>query len=106
MFLYKTVLRPLWSYGLPIWGHTANSNFKLLQSQQNIILRKIVGAPYYVINRTIHEDLQIETVTELAQRFTTRFVHRLHNHDNELALSLLKEPPIRRRKRRMPLDIA
>lgn len=104
--LYVTVLRPLWTYGIPIWGYAAPSNIQRLQAQQNIILRKITGAPYYVTNDTLHRDLQLETVAEIATRFTKRYEHRLHKHPNVLAIQLLEDPPIRRLCRRMPLDIA
>ncbi len=104
--LYITVLRPIWSYGLPIWGYAADSNIQRLQALQNIILRKMAGAPYYITNATLHNDLQIETVRELVKRFTQRFENRMHEHPNTLALQLLEDPPLRRLKRRMPLDVA
>ena len=55
------VLRPVWSYGITIWGYAADSNLQRLQALQNIIFRKITGAPSYVTNATLHSDLvQVE----------------------------------------------
>ncbi len=87
-------------------GHTAESNLKLLQSQHNIILRKFVGAPFYVTNRYIHRDLHLDTVDEYARHSTVRFVTRLHRHSNTIALQLSENPETRRLKRQMPLDMA
>ena len=76
----------------------------VLQVQQNTILRKLVGAQWYISNETLHRDLQIETVDELARKMTTRFEARLHRHPNTLALQLLEEPETRRLRRPMPFD--
>jgi len=100
------VLRPQWSYGLPVWGYVAKSNMEILQRYQTLILRRITGAPFYVTNEVLHSDLQLETVEELARRLTRRYEKRLHQHPNTLALQLLEDPSIRRLKKRMPLDIA
>ena len=77
---------------------------KLLQVQQNTILRKLVGAQWYVSNETIHRDLRVETIDELAQKLTTRFEAQLHKHPETLALQLLEDPKIRRLRRPMPFD--
>ena len=100
------VLRPIWSYGLPIWGYAADSNNRRLQVSQNIILRKITGAPFFVTNETLRKDLQIETVRELIKRFTRRFEKRLHRHSNTQTIQLLEDLPIRSLMRRMPFDVA
>ena len=84
--LYVTVLRPIWNYHIPAWGYAAKSNMKMLLVQQNTILRKLVGAQWYISNETIHRDLRMETVDELARKLTSRFEARLHKHPNTLAL--------------------
>ena len=42
--LYVTVLRPIWSWDIAAWSYWAKTNVKMLQVQQNTILRKLVGA--------------------------------------------------------------
>jgi hypothetical protein len=69
--LYVTVLRPLWSYGIPAWGYAAKSNVKAIQVQQNTILKKITNASQYISMITLHHDLCIKTVDELARRLTS-----------------------------------
>jgi vesicle coat complex subunit len=31
----KTILTPIWTYGLPLWGTASNSNIEILQRNQN-----------------------------------------------------------------------
>lgn len=103
--LYVTVIRPIWTYGIPVWGYCADTNLELLQRRQNIMLRKMVGAPFYVRNETLHSDLQINPVKEVVKKHLATYERRLHRHPNTLAIQLLEEPPCRRLKRRMPLDM-
>ncbi|GFU87682.1 probable RNA-directed DNA polymerase from transposon X-element [Trichonephila clavipes] len=44
VLLYTAVLRPILSYGCPIWGYAANTNIKILETSQNSIIRCIVRA--------------------------------------------------------------
>lgn len=103
--LYITTLRPIWSYGAPLWGCAAESNIKILQRLQNTILRKMTGTPWYVRNETLHNDLAIETAKQYMKRIATSYEDRLHRHTNTLAIQLLEAPPITRLKRMMPADI-
>jgi hypothetical protein len=62
--LHKTILRPIWTYGIPLWGTTSQSNLEILQRFQNKVLRTIANAPRYVPNSVLHTDLSIPTVRE------------------------------------------
>lgn len=103
--LYQTVIRPVWTYGIQLWGSTATTNYNVIQTFQNKVLRKITGAPWFVRNDTLHADLKIETVAETAKRLTAKYERRLHNHVNIEAILLLEEPSVRRLQRRFPLFI-
>jgi len=50
LLIYKIILRPIWTYGIPLWGTASNSNIEILQRCQNKVLRSIVNAPRYVPN--------------------------------------------------------
>lgn len=67
MLLYKTIIRPLWSYGVQIWRPVKPSNIRPIQSFQNVILYTTTDAPLYITNQTLHKDLQIETVNALSK---------------------------------------
>jgi hypothetical protein len=66
LLLYKSLLKPIWSYGIQLWGAAKNSNIYKIQSFQFTTLRIITKAPFYVINHTLHTDLNVPTITETA----------------------------------------
>jgi len=35
LLIYKTILKPIWTYGIPLWGTASNSNIEILQRFQN-----------------------------------------------------------------------
>jgi hypothetical protein len=49
VLLYKAILKPIWAYGIELWGCAKPSNTKILQSFQSKTLRSITGAPYVMI---------------------------------------------------------
>lgn len=42
LLLYKCTFKPIWTYGVQVWGITANSNIEILQQFRSKILRMIV----------------------------------------------------------------
>jgi len=104
--LYITVLRPVWSYNAPIWGCAADSNLLIVQRLQNLILRKITGAPWFIKNHSLHQDLDTPTIKEVVGKLAYSYERRLYRHSNILAILLLEEPPITRLKRGNPGDFA
>jgi len=73
LLIYKNILKPIWTYGIPLWGTASNSNIEILQSFQNKVIRSIVNAPRYVPNTTLHTDLQIPTVKAEITNFSTKY---------------------------------
>ena len=45
----------------------------------------MANAPKYVTNATLHHDLNIPTVQEEIQNFSTKYLSRLQSHPNILA---------------------
>jgi hypothetical protein len=45
LLVYKMVLKPIWTYGLALWGCTAASNLAVIQRYQAKVLRQITNAP-------------------------------------------------------------
>ena len=45
VLLYKAIIRPIWTYGIQLWGSTSASNREFLQRTQAKILRTITNAP-------------------------------------------------------------
>jgi len=59
LLIYKTILKPVWTYGIELWGYTNKSNITIMWRYQSKLLRTIANAPRYVTNHTLHTDLHI-----------------------------------------------
>ena len=103
--LYKTVIKPVWTYGIQLWGTASKSNIEIFQRFQSKTLRSLINAPWYVTNETIQRDLKIPTVKEEIYKFRSRDNARVNNHHNPLVTQLLDTTDqICRLKRKYPLD--
>lgn len=106
LILYKTILKPVWTYGIELWGTASNSNVEILQRYQSKTLRLITNAPWFVNNNIIHRDLDVPKIENEIKRYSTTYLNRLSSHPNLLALNLLDDSDeVRRLKRRHILDL-
>ena len=48
--IYKTIIKPIRTYGIPLWGTAAMSHINKIEVIQAKIFRTIVNAPWYVRN--------------------------------------------------------
>jgi hypothetical protein len=94
LLMYKAILKPIWMYGIQLWGTTSNSNIANLESFQSKVLRLIVNAPWYVPNSVIHKDLRIPSVKEEFSLFSSHCAVCLHEHPNELIATPQVPAPI------------
>ena len=60
LMIYRTIVKPIWTYGIPLWGTASNSNIEILQRYQNKVLRAIVNIPWYISNKVKHADLRYQ----------------------------------------------
>ena len=103
--LYKAVIKPVWTYGIQLWGTASNSNIEIIQRFQSKTLRSLLNAPWYVTNETIHRDLKISTVKDEIHKSRSRHNTRVNNHHNPLVTQLLDTTDrIHRLERKYPLD--
>ena len=91
--LYKTLLKPIWMYGIQIWGSAKKSHINKIQITQNKLFRLITKAPFYVSNQTLHSDLKMNTVLETASKSYSRYHNSLFDHPNILAKNLTNPMP-------------
>lgn len=107
LMLYKQILKPIWTYGIPIWGCAKNNIINIIQRFQNKVLRTILNAPWYVRNSDIHRDLKINTVADEIRIKAEDHKRRLLFHTNEEIPTLLNTTHmIRRLHRFKPHDLA
>lgn len=105
LLLYKAILKPIWTYGVQLWGEASNSNIEILQRFQSKTLRLITGAPWFVTNEIIQRDLQMQSVRDEIGHYSSKYQTRLGNHPNRLANDLLTAKPINRLKRHNILNL-
>lgn len=106
LLIYKAILKPVWTYGIQLWGTASTSNIETLQRFQSKTLRNLINAPWYVTNIQIHEDLQIKTVKEEINNYSEKYISKLEYHPNHTAVQLLDNSQERRRlKRNKPLEL-
>jgi hypothetical protein len=96
ILLYKTILKPIWTYGIQFCGTAYTSNVEILECFQSKVLRQIVDAPWYVPNTIIRLDLHMPTVKEEIRHYSSHYSLRLSAHPNDILLTL-REPPEHRR---------
>ena len=106
LLIYKQILKPVWTYGIQLWGCTKQSNIDIKQRFQNKVLRNMVKTPWYIRNKDLHRDLLVDVVTSEIQRFAQKHEGRLHHHENAEAIQLLDNRGIvRRLQRKKPFEL-
>jgi hypothetical protein len=99
LLIHKSVLKPIWTYGLQLWGTASTSNIESLERFQSKALRMILDAPWYVPNTVIRRFLQIPTVKEEIRRYSSQYSAHLSIHPNDLTVNLTELPDNRRLRR-------
>jgi hypothetical protein len=104
ILIYKTVLKPVWTYGFELWGCASHSNIEIIQRYQSKLLLTITNAPWYVTNHNLHADLHIPYVSKVFQERIATHRTTIASHPNPLTAPLLRSSTIRRPKRRWTFD--
>jgi hypothetical protein len=89
LLIYKTIIIPIWTYGLELWDYASKSNISIIQRSQSKILRMVVDALWYVSNATLHADLGISYVQDVIHQKCNKHHTRLGTHENPLLKTLL-----------------
>jgi hypothetical protein len=92
LLLYKCVLKPVWTYGIQLWGCAKPSDTQIIQRLQSKILRSITGTPWYVSNFTLQNYLHIPFVAMEIIRLSHLYQHQLASHQNALVAELAALP--------------
>lgn len=103
LLIYKSILKPIWTYGIQLWGSL--SNIQMFERFQSKVLRMIVDAPWYVPNSLIQRDLNINSVQDEITNFSKNYFSRLSVHPNKLAVKLTSDNKVHRLKKFRPLDL-
>jgi hypothetical protein len=74
LLIYKTLLKPIWTYGIQPWGTASTSGIEILERFQSRALHMVVDVPWYVPNTVIRRNFQIPTVKEEICRYSSETV--------------------------------
>lgn len=107
LLLYNQTIKPIWTYGIQLWGCAKKCDIQTIQKNQNKILRTIVDAPWYIRNDDLHRDLKIKTVFEETKFFAQKHAIQLQLHTNVDLNNIFYSQNLQRRlQRRLPMDLA
>jgi hypothetical protein len=82
LILYKTILKPIWTYGIKLWGTESTSNIEILERFQSKTLLIIVDEPSYVPN-THPSIFQLTSVKEEISRISSTAALRVVRGDKK-----------------------
>ena len=68
LLVYKANLKPMWTYGIQLWGTASNSNIDILERFQSKVQRIITDAPWYVPSAVIKHDTSAISATRSADQ--------------------------------------
>jgi hypothetical protein len=105
LILYKQVIRPVWNYGIQLWGCASESNIQVIQHYQNKVLKCIVNAPWYFPNSDLHRDLGNETVTDIIAKSAKSHEKKLQDINMEASILLNVNNITRRLKRKKSFEL-
>lgn len=80
LLLYKMILKPVWTFGVQIWGCTKRSNRDVIQRFQNKVSSIITNAPSYLRNMQLHYDLNVPPVHTVIGITAERHEEWLQSH--------------------------
>ena len=96
ILLYKCVLKPVWTYGIQLWGCAKPSHTQIRQRFQSKLLHTLANALWYVCNLQLLTGLGISFFKAEIRRSSLLYHRRLAGHSNDL-VAALSTPPTQRR---------
>lgn len=90
--IFKCVLRPLMTYGSPVWGKCAKSHRARLQVKQNKLLKMIYGLDPFFPTSELHRLSNTELIDDFIERSTRTFVTSCQMSANPLIEVLANQP--------------
>ncbi|KXJ79563.1 hypothetical protein RP20_CCG000519 [Aedes albopictus] len=73
LLLYKTVFKPVMTYGFPAWYNCAATHRKKLQIKQNRILKMMLNLEPFHSTDDVHKTTNMERIDDWFQRVLPKF---------------------------------
>ena len=77
ILLYKSCIRPIFTYAAPLMTQLANSNIAILQRFQNRVLKMIINLPFWTNTQILHDICNVEFVSDFIARLHENFRNTL-----------------------------
>lgn len=87
--IYTTLIRPMATYGSPLWSHSHRKDLKQLEVFERKILRRIHPFPFnpatnkFISNTRLHEDLDIPPISCHITKINKQHISRYLRHPNK-----------------------
>lgn len=91
--LYKTCIRPVFTYASPVFAHSSKTSLNTLQVLQNKFMRKAAGAPWYMRNVDLHSDFKLPTVKQFMKEASEHYFQTAASHPNPLVTQAISYDP-------------
>lgn len=92
---YQSLIRPILTYGCPIWYNVNPSNMELLRKFERKCIRHCIGKfrklgndHHYFSNKTIYEESKINKIDSFIIKLTRNYFNKLSEIENSLVLQL------------------
>ncbi|GFT93191.1 RNA-directed DNA polymerase from mobile element jockey [Trichonephila clavipes] len=82
LLIYTLILKPLLTYASPVWGHAAKTNINLLETSQNVIIRQICNAHWYMRNKDLRTACNVPTLRKTFRKLAINFFKNIDDSDN------------------------
>lgn len=88
--VYKSCIRPILTYGCPVFSNAANCHINKLQLLQNKILRMILDIKWndFISTSSVHDSAKVPNIAEFINRLTENFYKKVSNHPSSLYATL------------------
>lgn len=90
LLLYKSLIRPKFTYACMIWGSVAAGHLYAFQKHQNRVVKQITNSPYYVRAAKLHKELKLDTIGNYIKKVSIKFYGNLHKVPNKIIQELEK----------------
>ncbi len=77
LLLYKVGIRPILTYGAPVFSKAAKTHLQKIQITQNKILKMILNAPWRTKTTKIHQQSNVPLIHEFLTKLTKKFEEKM-----------------------------
>ena len=76
MYLYKTMVRPLYMYANAVWAYVTKSDLNKIQREQNKAIRLAYNLPMWTSVNELHQIGNLEIVSKTIQKLSSEYLAR------------------------------